>query len=303
MATVIGAMPHYGQVHPLAAASFWARASRQHRWMASGAGGSLLAHVFNVLWAQMLLVKPQTDPDYFAMLHSDVVPEAGWVDTLVDELRRTGADLVSVVLPIKNLQGVTSTAIDDPEDEWTPLRRLTTTEVQRLPETFSAADCGYPGRALLVNTGCWVCDLHRPWVEEFPGFEIRDKIRRRPDGAPQAVCVPEDWNFSRWLHARGAKVLATRKVRAEHVGTHAFANDSVWGAPVDHAYSSKHGGGALPGLADHAAAGVADGRGGAVPGGAGGRENGAGGRGLEGAEHGGAGANGVARGEPGLAPR
>ena len=101
-----------------------------------------------------------------------------------------GADVVSTVLPIKDRRGVTSTAIDDPEDEWTPLRRLTMREVHRLPETFSAqADCGYPNNALLVNTGCFVLDLRKPSVERVPRLRgIRDRVRKTPDGTRQAVC-------------------------------------------------------------------------------------------------------------------
>lgn len=250
MATVLGGLPHYGNVHPRCGAAFWQKATTgQHRWMPTTAGGSLLAHVFNVLWAGAMQVREKARADYFVMLHGDVIPAGGWVDTLVAEIEWTGADVVSAVLPIKDKRGVTSTAIDDPDDVWTPLRRLTMTEVARLPETFSAADCGYPDNALLVNTGCWICDLRKPWVNEFPGFEIRDRIRRLPDGTPQAVCQPEDWNFSRWLHARGCKVLATRKVHADHAGEYRFPNDRVWGDETDPAYATKHGGRRVPPLA------------------------------------------------------
>lgn len=297
MATVLGAMPFYGQIHPEVAVAFWVGASKLHRWMPTRAQSSLLALAFNGLWCSMLQARESgaVDPDYFVMLHSDVIPEPLWVDKLVAEIQWTQADVLSVAIPIKSAEGVTSTAIEDPEDEWLPLRRLTTREIQALPETFSIADCGYTdGRALLVNTGCWIADLRKPWVSEFPGFGVRDKIRRGKDGKAQAVCIPEDWGWSRWLHGQGCKVLATRKVAVEHLGEGRYRNRNAWGADVDVAYGYKHGGEPLPGLAGTPAGRLADARGGAVPGGPGPGQVGAGAGRLEGQEHGRTGTNGHA---------
>lgn len=258
MAVVLGAMPHYGNCHPRCAAAFWWKATRKHQWMPSTGGGSLLAHVFNVLWLQALVTKPKVNAEWWAMLHSDVIPAGGWLDTLIEEAEEHKADVVSAVLPIKDRRGVTSIAIDDPADPWAPLRRLTMREVFRLPETFDAADCGYPGNALLINTGCMVVNLKAPWVDEFPGFEIRDTIRNLPDGSRTAMCAPEDWNFSRWLHQRNIKYVATRKVHADHVGEHRYPNDSVWGEETDPAYVLKHGNQRVPPVAEITAPRVAD---------------------------------------------
>ncbi len=258
MAVILGALPHYGNIHPRCGAAFWSKATKVHQWMPTTGGGSLLAHVFNVLWLSALVVREQVKADYFAMLHGDVIPAGGWVDTLVEELEAHGADVVSAVLPIKDRRGATSVAIDDPADEWAPIRRLTIREAHRLPETFDAADCGYPGHALLVNTGCMLVNLRAPWVDDFPGFEIRDCIRTLPGGTRQAVCCPEDWNFSRWLHRHGCKVLATRKVKADHCGEYRFPNDSVWGEEVDPAYVHKHGNQPVPPVAGDAAPGLVE---------------------------------------------
>src|SRR5215471_18433913 len=117
--------------------------------------GSLLALSFNALWCRALNLAKAGGLDYFAMLHTDVGPNNGWLDALVAELDATGLDVLSVVVPIKDPRGVTSTALArDDGDPFGVFTRLTMQEVFRLPETFTSADVG--GRPLLVNTGCWV---------------------------------------------------------------------------------------------------------------------------------------------------
>lgn len=193
---------------------------------------SLLAACFNEFWCMALNERF----DYFAMLHADVSPQPGWLDILMDEMKRTGADVVSVVIPIKEPEmGLTSTAIGDPSTNWRPRRRLTMHEVYELPETFDAADAGYPGDALLVNTGCFLVDLSKPWCRatkpdgtaEFH-FTINDKIQERA-GQFEHEVEPEDWYASRQWARLDAKVVATRKVALNHRGVADFPNTSPWG--------------------------------------------------------------------------
>ena len=75
-----------------------------------------------------------------------------------------------------------------------PGKARTMREVMALPEVFSAADCGYPDRLLLANTGCWVCRFDRPWRFSVH-FEIRDRIQWRDadGGGWVAQAIPEDW--------------------------------------------------------------------------------------------------------------
>lgn len=260
MAVVILGMPSYGSIHPGAARALWGCPSDGRNKCLPGAkGNSLLARTFNDIWHSSLQIKKKQRPDvtHFAMLHADVVPEPGWIDILVDEIERTGADMVSCVVPIKDSKGLTSTAIEDPDDQWDVLRRLTMHEVHRLPETFGIRDTGYDdGRALLVNTGCWIADLSKPWVHDVC-FTIRDHIRHpgEPgyppdtgsdlDGAPQVCVVSEDWGLSHWLHHEcGATVLATRRVKLTHHesgSAHGYPNYPAWGEwQVDEGKAFKH---------------------------------------------------------------
>lgn len=192
---------------------------------------SLLANGFNSVWATAL----QGDYTHFAMLHADIRPEPYWVDTLLRELRSTGADLVSAVMPIKDERGLTSTAIGHPGTCWSPYRRLTMQEIMQLPATFTAADAGYPDMPLLVNTGCWLADLRNPkWKEtDEEGqlkcyFTIRDRILKTENGY---IChtQPEDWFFSAKMHENGLRAVATRKVQAGHYSDFAWPNYAPWG--------------------------------------------------------------------------
>jgi len=204
--------------------------------------GSVLTNVFNRLWASALQ-NVRGGVTHFAMLHSDVGPENGWLGKLLDELVGADADLVSVVLPIKNDQGLTSTGLGEIDEEY-HYRRLTMKELYELPVTFTADDVektmpwGKPGsgRVLIVNTGCWVCDLRRPFwtARDEHGFlkmyfANHDRIRELENGQFFVEFAPEDWLFSRMCHAAGAKVAATRAVKCLHYGEIGWPNDKPWG--------------------------------------------------------------------------
>jgi hypothetical protein len=202
---------------------------------------SLLAAGFNNFWCTAI----NEQYDYFAMLHADVAPQDGWLDVLVDEIERTQADLISVVIPIKDHYGLTSTAIGDIGSTWRPRRRLTMREVHDLPETFDAKTAGYPDGVLLINTGCFIADLSKPWCRATKAdgtaeffFTINDRITCR-DGLFETEVESEDWFASRTLHRLGAKVLATRKVALSHRGNGEYTNTAPWGTLAKDYLASK----------------------------------------------------------------
>jgi hypothetical protein len=216
----------------MAIAAIASSTANRHRVEVHPKESSLLANGFNQLWVDAL----ESGYTHFAMLHADVVPQNGWIDTLMEELERTGADIISAVSPIKDDRGITSMGIaNDPAYWWTPLRRFTMREIVRFPLTFSAEDAGYPGRALLVNTGCWLADLRNPlWrAEDGRGnlliyFTIRDRVWKNGEKILCGV-QSEDWFFSERLHAVGLKAVATRKVQLQHIGRFPYPNNIAWG--------------------------------------------------------------------------
>jgi len=193
--------------------------------------GSILPDVFNRIWCEARKMRKQIPITHFVMVHSDIRPDIHFVDVLVREQVGTGADIVSAVVPIKDRRGLTSTAVDSPAGP----RRLTMKEVFRLPETFGLNDVkktllvpSWHG-PLVVNTGCWVCDFTRPWVDKVH-FEFQTAILEDKDGNPYPVRCGEDWIFSRDVQRLGGTILATRKVRLNHYGDDgAYTNAYSWG--------------------------------------------------------------------------
>lgn len=194
------------------------------------AGCSLLAQGFNMLWCDALSCGAR----YFAMLHADVHAGMYWIDTLIREMHEHDAAAVSAVVSLKSQDGLTSTAIDNPIDSWEPLHRLSLEEMADLPETFCGADIqeGLGTADLLINTGCLLIDLDRPWVRELNDdgdlafrWHIKDRIAVDTENKIYTAYVqPEDWLFSRHLNARGEKIVATTKVRTHHYGGIAYGN-------------------------------------------------------------------------------
>lgn len=227
------ALPGYGSAHPGAVRGVFRNATNRGAYVGEQYV-SLLAMNFNSHLCNSLNLRKQFPIKYFAMLHSDIEPEEWWVDLLIAELERTGADIMSCVVPFKSPEGLTSTGIGHPDQPWSAYLRLTMQQVERLPDTFSSVDLGYPDWPLLVNTGCWVARLDRPWVESigtpggFPGFTINDRIVQR-DGSFVVDVESEDWFASRWWWRAGLKVMATKKVKLNHHGNLAFPNQGAWG--------------------------------------------------------------------------
>lgn len=226
---VLVGMPGYAGLSGQAAAAFHRCTSDPHLarlWMQSG---SLLAHNHNLLWCGALNGFAAGEVTHFACQHSDVEPEAGWLDVLLAELDSTGLDVLGVPVPLKDERGLTSTAVGRADgDAWRVARRLTLTEIHTLPETFTSEDVGGP---LLLNTGLWVCKLGA-WSERC-WFTINDAIAQDPAGVWTAMVEPEDWFFSRLLHEIGVRVGCTRKVRLAHRGHVPFTNARPWGQATD----------------------------------------------------------------------
>ena len=223
-ARVFLACPRYGPV-AFEAVLAATQATQEHDVALWSHEDSRLPYCFNKLWCGALNTRATHHWTHFAMLHSDVIPEHGWLDMLIAEQQRVGVQVLAAVIPIKDERGLTSTGV------WDVSRgviRLTMTEVFELPTTFTRADVLCQDMPLVVNTGCWVCDFTQPWVEQVR-FHFSDQIVHVPDGSFEARTLSEDWNFSLQLASLGVSVAATRVVPLTHAGSWSFRNDHAWG--------------------------------------------------------------------------
>lgn len=181
-------------------------------------GFSLLARNFNDLLCQALNAGGYT---HFLLLHADIIPMPGWLPKLHKIMEEKKCDVLSVVSPIKNNSGDTSTALQTQGAPWYSeafkARKMTMKEIAKLPETFEDQN-------LLVNSGCLLLDLRAPWVGKV-WFEIKDDVVVQADGSFKTAGISEDWLFSMRAREAGAKIFATRAVKILHVGQHAFSND------------------------------------------------------------------------------
>lgn len=205
---------------------------------------SLIPGSCNALWCAALNERELYNLTWFAMLHADIEPEAFWLDKLIDEAERHGADMLSAVVPIKDDRGLTSTAIAS-EDPTRQFCRLTQRQVWHddFPETFDIHQCAealesLPGElrvahvprvGLRLNTGCMIVRLDRPWSDSGEVyFENLDWIERH-QGQWRARDVSEDWRFSQRVQEAGGKLMATRVVAVKHKGLAEFPNSVGWG--------------------------------------------------------------------------
>ena len=181
---------------------------------------SLLTLNFNNAWCEAL----NNHVDYFLMIHADIRPvDPYWLDILFAEMAKHQADVLSVIIPIKHQDGVTSTAIDN--DPWRPTRCTMTGIWETKPETWT-----HP--KLLFNTGMMLVDFRKPWVERVC-FTVNDRILKTAAGKWIAEVESEDWNFSRQCRALGASCYVTRKVWVDHYGVGAYPNYMKWGERHD----------------------------------------------------------------------
>lgn len=232
-------MPGYtDSVHPAAAHAAWTAGDSVV--CRRSLGYSLLGHCFNQCWVDALSARKQGRATHFAMLHSDIEIKSGWADRALEIMDRERCEILSVVVPIKDNTNGSSTAIDT--DYWSP-KRLTMSDIGKLPETFSEDDVD---GELLVNTGCLLVDLRddRVFTEENGElalkFEIRDRILVR-DGRYIPQVASEDWNFSRTANRLGLRVVATTEIPLWHWGQRCWSNQpdrsdriiEVSGGPMD----------------------------------------------------------------------
>lgn len=185
---------------------------------------SIVTWAFNAAWALALNLRETEGLTHFLLIHSDVRPvQTNWLKLMFDTLDEHNGDLLSVVIPIKDDRGLSSTAIDT--DPWRPMR-LTMHQIHHeFPETWCAPEA-------LFNTGLMLVDIRKPWVEQIC-FNMRDKIARDDTGKWSAYVEPEDWNFSRQCRRLQVRALITRKIIVQHFGTYFWRNDQVWGEQVD----------------------------------------------------------------------
>jgi hypothetical protein len=204
-------------------------------------------------------------PKYFAMMHSDIITEPGWLDVLVSILdgdaETRGCDVVSCVAPIRNATGLTSTGLCvrgqveeltggggrrvlGPNPARLAYRRLTMREAfaravpagrEPLPPTFGAADVTRmwgegDAVALLTNTGLFACRFD-DWAEKV-AVRQQDRITRAPDGSFEAEFWPVDFDFAEQCAALGLRVRATTRVPLAH-GDERSRYGVVWGAQSD----------------------------------------------------------------------
>jgi len=191
---------------------------------------------FNRLWAAALTAGLQKRHTHFAMLHSDIQPEGKWLDIMIREMDRVQADFLSVVVPIKDSRGITSSGIGNPANPWEPYRRFTVREMQNLPETFCLDDLGRGHWPTLHNNGCWIADLRKPVFYERDNrgvakifFEFREEVRFIGENDAVWFGESEDWNFSRRMYEAGVKSYLTRAVHLVHRGSVDWPNHVPWG--------------------------------------------------------------------------
>ncbi|HMG94331.1 MAG TPA: hypothetical protein VK589_29930 [Chryseolinea sp.] len=236
-------LTHDGKLDYLMAKAFYMTPSQERLTFYMPRQTSLLAAGYNHLWCQALNLPQKHDLRWFAMLHSDIVPEDFWVDKLIAEAEKHDADVMSAIVPIKENSGVTSTAISGP-DNFTRFARLTMKQVYHpsMPDTFGIREL-LAGRAfnvdadlsdsrLLVNTGCFVCRVDREWCGRVH-FTINDRVSQQLGGAFAYAVEPEDWYFSRRVAEEGGKVMATKVVKLEHIGSRSYKSNEVWGDEMD----------------------------------------------------------------------
>lgn len=230
--TLLVGIPTYGQGS--FAATVMAEMTRSERLAGYGVdedGGSLLTATFNGMWCRALNLRVPTPPSelglsHFLMMHADVRPRVvvkHWFDTLLEEMESVEADVISAAIPIKDIRGLTSIAMDT--DPWKPMR-LTQRQIHGLPVTWVCEN-------VLFNTGLMLVDFRKPWVEEFH-FDMRNRIvQDEASGRWVHDVAPEDWEMSRWCHRRGLRCAVTRAVTVDHFGSTFWSSDQVWGAEAD----------------------------------------------------------------------
>ena len=195
-------------------------------------GTSALPFNFN----RLVMGAYHSDCDYWCLLHSDLgAKERDWLPILLRDMKEEGLSVISAVAAIKNMDGLTSVALDT-RDKFP--RRLTLTEIRQGPEvlTNDKAKRIY-GAPLLINTGMMVWDMKvmREHIPSMP-FEFHDgwHYQMTDQGFKMVPWFkPEDWLMSQRLNERGIPYGCTRRVATIHKGSYEFDSSEVWGSAKD----------------------------------------------------------------------
>jgi 2-polyprenyl-3-methyl-5-hydroxy-6-metoxy-1,4-benzoquinol methylase len=222
-------MPNNGQIMPPAVEAS-INASRKHKVLAVPGQFGDIQHNFNMMVCTALNARAKEGWTHIAMVHADIGAQSYWLDTLLEEMDRVGADLMTTVMAIKDDRFITTTGI---RYRGIPgCRRFTVRETDLLPETFSIADTEEPDQILAINTGLWVARFPvGGWPDKFAdgeGFKTNCYIKWR-NGQAEPTFDSEDWIFSEWAHLAGMKVYATTKVLAFHRGGKDYYNKKQMG--------------------------------------------------------------------------
>src|SRR5262245_66081079 len=78
----------------------WRCATQSHRVDICQMSSSLLTMNCNMLWCTALNMRGPKNLQWFAMLHADIEPSDWWLDTLITEAEKHGADMMSAIVPL-----------------------------------------------------------------------------------------------------------------------------------------------------------------------------------------------------------
>ena len=169
--------------------------------------------------------------DYFAMLHSDVSAQPGFLTKMIEDIGT--ADIIHAPVRLKDNSGNTSTAVAYTDNKWQRRRRITVKELKKLPQVFGIDDCRSiygDGYCLLPNTGCLL--MGRESYNAFPGFHESDRLVC-VNGRWEALAVSEDYNLGYWAAANGYTVKGTKNVITKHCGTKWYSTEETCGHETD----------------------------------------------------------------------
>lgn len=173
---------------------------------------------------------------HFLLWHSDIIPlEDCWLDTLLDEMNRFDADVISAFSPLKDHTGLTSTGLlvesSEEEKKDAPWRDV---KVERfsLKDLYANHPVTFTHEKMMLNTGLMLIDLRKPWLYQgkMPCFQFQDSIELHEDGDYRVAGYPECVLLAKVAHERKAKFYATRKVLLSHYGQMGFTNSAPWGS-------------------------------------------------------------------------
>lgn len=209
---------HCGPVYHSSKLALPQTAKQQDDILPAPIAGSLLPRVFNESFAMATC----RGYDMFVMMHADIGAEPGWLTKLLAVQAMHSADVVSVVVPLKDDRGLSSTAVHTPDEKY---RKLSMEECRdKCGPVFDARDpylVGMGATHLLVNTGLFCMRLDRPWLKQWKGFQIRSSLDWQDRGC-EVNTTSEDWDMSEALAELGCSIFATTTIKVQHIGMQSY---------------------------------------------------------------------------------